>query len=191
MKNIYERLDNILPNIMEKEFRGKKGLGNEVGSHICDYDPKYKPLIREHIKRLKRKVNINNSDIYIREFDLYEIMIEIIDDKGYLEKLFKMEEKKGTEKLIKAIKTTLRFTQKNDLIIDYFRKNVKEKDIVFITGVGKVWPIIRTHTILNNLQPVVKAPVIMFFPGGYSGLELHLFNKIKDSNYYRAFRLIE
>lgn len=191
MKNIYERLDNILPNIMEKEFRGKKGLGNEVGFHIFDYDPKYEPLVREHIKSLKRKVNINNSDIYIREFDLYEIMIEIIDDKGYLEKLFKMEEKKGTEKLIKAIKTTLRFTQKNDLIIDYFRKNVKEKDIVFITGVGKVWPIIRTHTILNNLQPVVKAPVIMFFPGGYSGLELHLFNKIKDSNYYRAFRLIE
>ncbi|WP_412030654.1 DUF1788 domain-containing protein [Anaerosalibacter bizertensis] len=63
--------------------------------------------------------------------------------------------------------------------------------MVFITGVGKVWPAIRAHTILNNLQPVVKVPVVMFFPGKYSGLELHLFNKIKDENYYRAFRLIE
>src|SRR5699024_8600335 len=98
---------------------------------------------------LKEKVNKKNSDIQIKEFDLYEIIIKIIKDKGYLEKLFKMEKEKGTKSLIRPIKTTLRYTQENDLIIDYFRKNVEEKDIVFITGVGKVWPIIRTHTLLN------------------------------------------
>lgn len=191
MGNIYERLDKIYPIIMEKEFRNKKGLGNEVGYHIFDYDPKYELLVRQYIKKLKEKVNKKNSDINIKEFDLYEIIIKIIKDKGYLDKLFKMEKEKGTENLIRPIKTTLRYTQENDLIIDYFRKNVEEKDIVFITGVGKVWPIIRTHTLLNNLQPVVKVPVIMFFPGEYSGLELRLFNKIEDNNYYRAFRLIE
>lgn len=191
MGNIYERLDKILPTIKEKEFQEKRGLGNEVGFHIFDYEPKYELLVREYIEDLKGKINKKNSDIYIREFDLYEMMIKIIEDKGYLEKLFKMEKEKGTDKLIKPIKATLRFTQKNDLIVDYFRKSVKEEDIVFITGVGKVWPIIRAHTILNNLQPVVKVPVVMFFPGEYSGLELHLFNKIKDENYYRAFRLIE
>lgn len=190
MGNIYERLDKIFPIIMEKEFREKKGLGNEVGFHVFDYEPKHELLVRQHIKGLKEKVNKKNSDIQIKEFDLYEIIIKIIKDKGYLEKLFKMEKEKGTKSLIRPIKTTLRYTQENDLIIDYFRKNVEEKDIVFITGVGKVWPIIRTHTLLNNLQPVVKVPVIMFFPGEYSGLELHLFNKIEDNNYYRAFRLI-
>lgn len=191
MGNIYERLDKILPTIKEKEFQEKRGLGNEVGFHIFDYEPKYELLVREYIEDLKEKINKKSSDIYIREFDLYEIIIKIIEDKGYLEKLFKMEKEKGTDKLVKPIKSTLRFTQKNDLIVDYFRKNVKEEDIVFITGVGKVWPAIRAHTILNNLQPVVKVPVVMFFPGKYSGLELHLFNKIKDENYYRAFRLIE
>ncbi|HHV26670.1 DUF1788 domain-containing protein [Anaerosalibacter bizertensis] len=191
MGNIYERLDKILPTIKEKEFQEKRGLGNEVGFHIFDYEPKYELLVREYIEDLKEKINKKSSDIYIREFDLYEIIIKIIEDKGYLEKLFKMEKEKGTDKLVKPIKSTLRFTQKNDLIVDYFKKNVKEEDIVFITGVGKVWPAIRAHTILNNLQPVVKVPVVMFFPGKYSGLELHLFNKIKDENYYRAFRLIE
>lgn len=191
MGNIYERLDKILPTIKEKEFQEKRGLGNEVGFHIFDYEPKYELLVREYIEDLKEKINKKSPDIYIREFDLYEIIIKIIEDKGYLEKLFKMEKEKGTDKLVKPIKSTLRFTQKNDLIVDYFRKNVKEEDIVFITGVGKVWPAIRAHTILNNLQPVVKVPVVMFFPGKYSGLELHLFNKIKDENYYRAFRLIE
>lgn len=191
MNNIYKRLDEILPIIKSKEFKENKGLGNELGYYIFDYEPKYELLVRNHIKDLKEKINKENSDIHIKEFDLYEIIIEIIEEKGYLEELLKKEEEKGTKNIIKPIKTTLRFTQKNDLIIDYFRKNVEEKDIVFITGVGKVWPIIRTHTILNNLQPVVNVPVIMFFPGEYSGLELHLFNKIEDENYYRAFRLVE
>lgn len=191
MNNIYKRLDEILPIIKSKEFKENKGLGNELGYYIFDYEPKYELLVRNHIKDLKEKINKENSDIHIKEFDLYEIIIEIIEGKGYLQELFKKEEEKGTKNIIKPIKTTLRFTQKNDLIIDYFRKNVEEKDIVFITGVGKVWPIIRTHTILNNLQPVVNVPVIMFFPGEYSGLELHLFNKIEDENYYRAFRLVE
>ena len=191
MNNIYKRLDEILPIIKSKQFKENKGLGNELGYYIFDYEPKYELLVRNHIEDLKEKVNKENSDINIKEFDLYKIIIETIEEKGYLEELFKKEEKNGTKNIIKPIKTTLRFTQNNDLIIDYFRKNVEEKDIVFITGVGKVWPIIRTHTILNNLQPVVNVPVIMFFPGNYSGLELHLFNKIEDENYYRAFRLVE
>lgn len=189
--NIYERLDEILPIIKDKEFMESKGIGNEIGFYIFDYEAKYEILVRNHIKDLKEKVNKKNLNFYIREFDLYEMMIKIIEEKGYLEELFKMEEEKGTKNIVKPIKTTLRFTQKNDLLIDYFKKSVEEKDIVFITGVGKVWPIIRTHTILNNLQPVVNVPVIMFFPGEYSGLELHLFNKIEDENYYRAFRLVE
>lgn len=191
MENFYERLDKILPTIEKKEFMENKGLGNEIGFYIFDYEAKHELLVRNHIKSIKKRVNKENSNIRIKEFDLYEIMIEIIEEKGYLEKLFKMEEEKGTEKIIKPIKTTLRLTQKNDLIIDYFNKRVEEKDIVFITGVGKVWPIIRTHTILNNLQPLIKVPVVAFFPGKYNGLEIHLFDKIEDENYYRAFRLVE
>lgn len=191
MENFYERLDKILPTIEKKEFMENKGLGNEIGFYIFDYEAKHELLVRNHIKSIKKRVNKENSNIHIKEFDLYEIMIEIIEEKGYLEKLFKMEEEKGTEKIIKPIKTTLRLTQKNDLIIDYFNKRVEEKDIVFITGVGKVWPIIRTHTILNNLQPLIKVPVVAFFPGKYNGLEIHLFDKIEDENYYRAFRLVE
>ncbi|WP_268234898.1 BREX protein BrxB domain-containing protein [Anaerosalibacter bizertensis] len=122
MGNIYERLDKILPTIKEKEFQEKRGLGNEVGFHIFDYEPKYELLVREYIEDLKEKINKKSSDIYIREFDLYEIIIKIIEDKGYLEKLFKMEKEKGTDKLVKPIKSTLRFTQKNDLIVDYFKK---------------------------------------------------------------------
>jgi len=93
---------------------------------------------------------------------------------------------------LKPIKNTLRLTQKNDLVVEYIRKRVAANDIVFLTGVGKVWPIIRSHTVLNVLHSVIdNAPLIMFYPGTYSGQDLHLFEEISDQNYYRAFKLIE
>ncbi len=191
MNTIYERLDKIFPAIMDRRFRGNKGLGNEIGFYIFDYDPKDELAVREHIAFLKQKVN-NQSDVNIKEFDLYEIMLEILESKGYLEKVFAMEEKKGTAGILKPIKNTLRLTQKNDLVVDYIQNRVAGNDIVFLTGVGKIWPIIRSHTVLNVLHAVIdQVPLVMFYPGTYSGQELHLFDEISDQNYYRAFKLVE
>lgn len=192
MKSIHERLDQILPKIMDQRFRESKGLGNEIGFYIFDYDPRDELLVRDHIAFLKNKVNNDNSEITIREFDLFEIMVEIIESKGYLDKVFTMEAEKGTGTILTPIKKTLRLTQKNDLIVDYIRSRIQSNDVIFISGVGKAWPIIRSHTVLNNLHAVVdNVPLVMFYPGTYSGQDLHLFDEISDQNYYRAFTLIE
>lgn len=189
---IYERLDKILPKLQEKRFRENKGLGNEIGYYIFDYDSSDELIVREHVKFLKQKLNNENSQIQIIEFDLYEIILEILKNKGYLENIFEMEKQKGTDHIINAIKKTLRLTQKNDLVVEYIRKSVDSNHIVFITGVGKVWPILRSHTVLNTLHAVIDyVPLVMFFPGTYDGHELKLFDEIKDDNYYRAFKLIE
>ncbi len=190
--DIYERLDKVLPKLQEKRFRENKGLGNEIGYYIFDYDPSDELIVREHISFIKQKMNNEDSDIKIKEFDLYEICLEILGTKYYLQKVLDMETEKGTDYAINAIKKTLRLTQKNDLIVEYIRERVDKYDIVFLTGVGKSWPIIRSHTILNTLHSVIDdIPLVMFFPGTYDGLELKLFDEIKDDNYYRAFKLIE
>lgn len=190
--NIYERLDKILPKIQEKRFKENKGLGNEIGYYIFDYNPSDELVVRNHIKFLKDKINNNEYDFKINEFDLYEIILEILEEKGYQTKIFEMEKEKGTDYVIKAIKKTLRLTLNNDLVVEYISSRVEKDDIVFITGVGKSWPIIRSHTVLNTLHSVIESvPLIMFFPGTYDGLELKLFGDIKDDNYYRAFKLIE
>lgn len=192
MKTIYQRLDAIIPKITDKSFRENKGLGNEIGYYIFDYEPKYELLVREHIEFVKQKVSNEYSGINIKEFDLYEIMLEIMDKKRYLEKNIEMEEKKGSEHVFNAIKKTLRLTLNNDMIVEYIVNRVEPNDIVFITGVGKAWPILRSHTVLNNLHKAIdQVPVVMFFPGEYDGLELVLFGEIKDDNYYRAFQLID
>ena len=192
MKTVYQRLDEIIQRITKESFRENTGLGNEIGYYIFDYEPRYEMLVREHVRFLIQKINDGDYGFHIKEFDLYEIMLELLETKGYLEKNFKMEQVKGSEFVFNATKRALRLTEKDDLIIQYIRDRVVKGDVVFITGVGKVWPIIRSHTVLNNLHQVLdEVPVIMFFPGVYDGLELVLFEEIKDDNYYRAFKLVD
>lgn len=192
VKTIHTRLDEILPVITNPSFRENKGLGNEVGYHIFDYDPQHEMLVRNHIAYLKERVNQQNSSHFIREFDLYEIVLEILDQKGYLQKNFEMEQKKGSEFILNATKKALRLTLQNDMVIQYIAERVNKDDIIFITGVGKAFPIIRSHTILNNIHKAVdQIPIVLFFPGKYDGQSLMLFNELKDDNYYRAFRLVE
>lgn len=191
MKNIYQRIDEILPKIVEPNFRKNKGLGNEIGFYIFDYNPEDELLVRDRVNFIKEKAK-NAHGLNIKEFDLYEIILELLESKGYLHKNFQMEEKRGSEQVFNATKKALRLTLDNDLVVQYIKERLAGSDIVFLTGVGKAWPIVRSHTILNNLHRIVEEqPLVMFFPGNYDGGSLMLFNYLKDDNYYRAFNLID
>jgi len=99
-----------------------------------------------------------------------------------------MEEKTGEEGLLKAIKPILKPENFATIIED----KIKDINLLLLIGVGKIWPLVRSHVILNNLHNVLtEIPVILFFPGVYNKLELQLFGKFKDDNYYRAFKLID
>lgn len=190
--NLDERLDKAEEIIKKRSFRENKGLGNEVGYYIFDYPADKELFVRERIDYIKRK-NENSSDEYkVVVFDLYDITINILKEKGYLEKCYDFEKKQGFERITKSIGNMLRLTSSDSLIIKYIKENVSEKAVIFITGIGKSYPIIRSHTILNNLHQVIdNVPVVMFYPGNYDGQELVLFGEIKDDNYYRAFKLVD
>jgi len=192
MMSLNKRFDLIEPKILEPSFLTGRGTANEVNFWIFDYDPEDEMAVRAHVEHLENKINRRETDIRIVCFDLYALMLDVLRSKNYLDKVKQMEESKGSEAIINPIKRTLRLTEDGDLIIAKIVENLTpEKDIIFLTGVGKAWPIIRSHTILNNLHSKVdKNPLIMFFPGNYTN-ELRLFGEITDDNYYRAFKLIE
>lgn len=190
--NIDEKISKIEPKIKEPSFLENKGLSNEVGYYIFDYNPKYELKVRDEVLRLKNKYSSDsNYSFSIIEFDLYEIIIDILKEKGYLEKVFKFEEKKGIKFTTKAIINLLKLNSDKNLIVNYIIDRTPDNCVVFLTGVGKAYPILRSHNVLNNLhQKLDEVPVVMFFPGKYSGTDLVLFNTVEGSNYYRAFPLI-
>lgn len=187
-----ERFDRAEMMIQKPSFRENKGLGNEVGYYIFDYPAEQELLVRERIAYLKRKNEQSQDEYRIVEFDLYNIIIDILQQKGYLERCCEFEQKRGFERITKAVGNMLRITAKDSLIVNYIEENTSDKAIVFLTGIGKCYPILRAHTVLNNLHQVIDhVPVVMFYPGKYDGQELVLFSELKDDNYYRAFKLVE
>ena len=192
MNTLEERLDKAEAMIKKPSFRKNKGLGNEVGYYIFDYPPEQELLVRERVEYIRKKNEQSDDEFRIVVFDLYEIIIEILKEKGYLEKCYEFEKKKGFDRITKAVGNMLRITAKDSLIVNYIRERTPEKAIVFLIGIGKCYPILRSHTVLNNLHQVIdNVPVVMFYPGKYDGQELILFGEIKDDNYYRAFKLVE
>ena len=192
MYTLEERLDQAEAKIRKPSFRENKGLGNEVGYYIFDYAPEQEMKVRERVKYIEQKYSTEMEGFKVVVFDLYDIMIGILEEKGYLEKCYEFEQKKGLERIQKAIGNTLRITAADSLIVSYIQEHTPENSVVFLVGIGKCYPILRSHTILNNLHQVVDhVPVVMFYPGKYDGQELDLFGEIKDDNYYRAFKLVE
>ena len=192
MNTLEERLDKAEAMIKKPSFRKNKGLGNEVGYYIFDYPPEQELVVRERVEYIRKKNEQSDDEYRIVVFDLYEIIIEILKEKGYLEKCYEFEKKRGFDRITKAVGNMLRITAKDSLIVNYIRERTPEKAIVFLVGIGKCYPILRSHTVLNNLHQVIdNVPVVMFYPGKYDGQELILFGEIKDDNYYRAFKLVE
>lgn len=188
MTNINSRLDQIIPKIKEDKFIQGRGLGNEINFYIFDYDPEDELIVRKYIKHIKREFSMVDSNRRIIEFDLYKMMIDFAKDMGIFDQLFEKEEKEGKKGLFEAMEY---FTEPS-IFIEKISEDIGDNNVIFITGVGKVFPFVRSHNILNNLiESVDGIPLIMFFPGAYDGLSLKLFGKINDDNYYRAFRLVD
>lgn len=192
MKTLEERLDQAEAMIQTTSFRENKGLGNEVGYYIFDYPPEQELYIRNWVEYIRQKNENSGDDYRIIVFDLYDIVIDILIQKGYLEKCYQFEKTKGFERVSKSISNMLKITSSDGLIVNYIKDHITEKSVVFITGIGKCYPILRSHIVLNNLHQVIdQVPVVLFYPGKYDGQELVLFGEIKDDNYYRAFKLVD
>lgn len=188
-----ERLNLIEDRISEKSFRENKGLGNEVGYYVFDYQAKDELFVRSHIAYLKEKINHSSRGFTIKEFDLFHLMIEVLEEEGYLEDFFNLEKESGFLECAESLVETLGLDETNDLnlIISKIVEDDLTDSVVFLTGVGKCHPIIASHNILNNLHQVLDSvPVILFYPGEYSGQDLKLFGTMDSHNYYRAFRLV-
>lgn len=192
MRPVEERLDEVEKLIKKPSFRQNRGLGNEVGYYIFDYPADKELQVRERVEYIRKKYESSTDGFRVVVFDLYDIIMETLEQKGYIQKTIEMEKKRGFDRVVRAIDNTMRVTGDDSLIVKYIQERTPENSVVFLIGIGKSYPLLRSHSVLNNLHQVVDSvPVVMFYPGKYDGQELILFGEIKDDNYYRAFKLVE
>ena len=192
MADLSARLDEMELAIKKPSFRQSSGRANEVNYWVFDYPPEQELEVRERIEYLKNKNAKGTDGFELVVFDLYDIIIDYLEKEGFLEKCYQFEAKRGLERITKAVNNSMKINDDDSYIVQYIKEHTPKDAVVFLTGVGKCYPILRSHKVLNNLhQGFVRVPVVMFFPGTYNEQELILFNEIKDDNYYRAFKLVK
>lgn len=192
MADLTARLDEMETAIRKPSFRQSIGRANEVNYWVFDYPPERELEVRERIAYLKNKNQVGTDGFELVVFDLYDIIIDFLEQRGFMDKCYGFERKAGISRIVKAVNNSLKVNDDDSLIVRHIKDHTPENAVVFLVGIGKCYPILRSHKVLNNLhQAFVRVPVVMFFPGTYNEQELILFNEIKDDNYYRAFRLVK
>jgi hypothetical protein len=188
-QQLQERLNQIPDKILSDEFLQSQGLGNEIGFWVFDYDPASELDVREYLVFLEGMLAKKHSHLNVGHINLLESLVNYLGDRGFVEKAIAMQQKKGDGALLKALSGPLHMDKFAPYLVE--SSQASDKDILFISGIGSVWPLLRAHNLLNSLHSLLDhLPVVLFYPGHYDGQTMSLFGKIPSNNYYRAFKLV-
>ncbi|GAB3285889.1 DUF1788 domain-containing protein [Parahaliea aestuarii] len=148
------------------------------------------------MERLQRQLinRLEQVGVRVLEINLYDLSIEILKERDIWEQILEMENSVTKEQLKELLQGVL---DPAAHLVPAIAARLESTgfEVLFLSGVGEVFPYIRSHNVLNNLQRAAKEkPTVMFFPGDYghsleSGASLDLFGKLHDDKYYRAFNI--
>ena len=185
-----ERLNQILPRLISPDVLSNQGAGGEIGFWMFDYPPEEEMAMRAWLADviepgLRKQV----PAVRFQTVDLFQLVVDLLDERKLFDKVCEMQANKGDAAVLASLRSVLkedrlaaRMTEKLD---------VTQLDLLIVKGVGAVYPLLRTHTLLSALHPHMRnTPLLMLYPGTYNGQSLSLFNTLSDDNYYRAFRLV-
>ena len=180
------RLKQLEERIGDDRFLKNQGSGNEIGFWIFDYPAQQELQVREYLaflfKTLEKKYTFT-------QLNIFQVIIDMLEERKLFERICQREPELGLETLKKHLAAPL--SQKK--IAEYIARTVDlpSQQFVILTGLGNAWPLVRGHELMSALQDVMGfTPLLMFYPGNYSGYDLSPLAGINSRNYYRAFRLV-
>lgn len=199
---------NHLEKVLQSErFLLMRGLNNDLPFYICEYPPSQAAemqtlpgLLRRQLEKVSPEA-LGGRSIRILEVNLYDVCIELLRNRpgrsaetSLWDDIIRVETELDKSALLELLQNVLGVSEYLVPAIAG-RLKAEDHDILFLTGIGEVFPYIRSHNVLNNLQSTAKEkPTVMFFPGLYtqsqiSGASLDLFGRLRDDKYYRAFNI--
>jgi hypothetical protein len=187
--HLTERLNRIMPKLTSDELLSGSGLGNEIGFYVFDYPAEEELRVREHIQFLLDHLPKSKPGLRVKHINLFDLVIDYLKSRNLLDRAIQKQRTEGDEALLKDLSAPLHESRLAQVFAEVAQP--RQHDLVLVSGVGSVWPLLRSHSLLNNLHPVMgNTPLVMFYPGKYDQLTLQLFGILESRNYYRAFKLV-
>ena len=187
------RFQHLLKLISSERFLKMQGLGNEVPFFICPFPPQDSVGMEQMAGQLANRLAQNG--VHVLQIQLYDLCVELLTERGIWEQLLDVEPAVSKAEFMELLQGVLDVELHLVPAIAAKMAQADEFAVLFLTGIGEIFPYIRSHNVLNNLQSTAKArPTVMFFPGRYTqsleqGASLELFGVLHDDKYYRAFNV--
>lgn len=186
MSGIKQRLDDLKSLMQKADFLEGKGLSNEANIRIFCYDATDEMTVKYFIDQI---VTDQALTCNLVEWDLYKIFLQACEKLGILDAIVEMEKDDGSKYLLEQLHAAI---GEEEFIKTMKSRSYSHGDILFITGVGDVFPFMRVHTLLEALQPHFSdIPILVMYPGDFDKYSLRLFNLLRPNDYYRAFNVIQ
>jgi len=188
-----QRVEHLFEVVTSQRFLTKQGLGNEVPFFICPFPAEEGLSMNEDRRALVTR--ITHAGVKVLDLSLYDLSLGILEERGILDQVLEIEPDSEKSEIRELLQSVLDPTAN---LIPKIGQAIADTphDVIFLSGVGEVYPYIRSHNVLNNLQSTAKdKPTVLFFPGSYThalatGASLELFGRLHDDKYYRAFNIL-
>lgn len=203
------RFDHLVRVIGSERFLLMRGLNNDLPFYICEYRAgeatEMQRLQRQLINTLQNLSvpALSGRGVKVLDINLYDLCIELLKAREgsaagsrLWDEILAVEADTEKDGLLELLQNVLSI---KEYLIPAIAERLRqtEFDVLFLSGIGEIFPYIRSHNVLNNLQSTAKTnPTILFFPGEYrhsleQGASLELFGLLHDDKYYRAFNIYE
>lgn len=188
-----QRVEHLFEVVTSQRFLTKQGLGNEVPFFICPFPAEEGLSMNEDRRALVTR--ITHAGVKVLDLSLYDLSLGILEERDILDRVLEIEPDSEKSEIRELLQSVLDPTAN---LIPKIGQAIADTphDVIFLSGVGEVYPYIRSHNVLNNLQSTAKdKPTVLFFPGSYThalatGASLELFGRLHDDKYYRAFNIL-
>ena len=193
-KTLPEQEEHLFTVLSSRRFLKMEGLSNEVPFFIYPYPPEDALTVASAKKRVKNR--LAGAGVAVFEINLYDLSVELLKERKVWDRVLTIEPDQDKADFREMLQGMLD-PQLHIAVAIRDRLATEQFDVFFLTGIGEVFPYIRSHNVLNNLQSLVQGkPMLMFFPGRYEqsdtlGSSLVLFGRLKDDQYYRAKDILE
>lgn len=196
--SLRETFDCAFRVLTSERFKKMEGLGNEVPFFVLRYKPDWEPTVDEELSRLRRR--LREERYRLADIDVFSLAVCIWKSSPFFEQMLSMEEALPPETFRDALSNVI---DVEGFLAPAIKKAVDDVggedsvDTVMLSGVHHLFPLVRTHLLLNCLQPLLgRVPLVVTFPGSYhqspsTHSALVLFDQISQDNYYRAFDLVD
>ena len=188
-----DTFERLYTKCQDPSFLHSQNIGKEIPFYIIPYEPKEKTFVAQNITMtIKRLQEVNIS---VLKLDLFTLCVDLLKEQDIFEDVLELEQEESPEYFLDAFDSALG----NEIIAEAIQQQIitQNPDVVFISGIGKIYPFKRIHPLINTMHSKTEnKPIVFFYPGIYDGNTFKLFGlddgnggDLFRSNYYRAYNL--